>query len=181
MVKLDAGEMPAGRRALLHPVCGGRNTTGACAIFRKPRRGDVVQQPSTVEGFDSRRRKAAHPEWKPLQRRARILCLLQHQHREIGKAQLTGEKQADRAGAGNDDIIEGGVAVVHELLLCRCSTGAFLTFENHTDEHLDARRPMFVVGISCTRPETRAFVTERTWAYQTKSAFSDRGHITLRR
>src|SRR4051794_40321743 len=34
-------------------------------------------------------------------------------------------------------------------------------------------RPMFVAGISCTRPKTRAFVTERIWAYQTKSAFSD--------
>ena len=32
---------------------------------------------------------------------------------------------------------------------------------------------MFVVGISGARPKTRAFVTERTWADQTKSAFSD--------
>jgi hypothetical protein len=32
---------------------------------------------------------------------------------------------------------------------------------------------MFVVGVSAARPKTRAFVTERTWAYQTKSAFSD--------
>lgn len=31
------------------------------------------------------------------------------------------------------------MAAVHELLLCRCSTGAFLGFENHTDERLDAR------------------------------------------
>ena len=38
---------------------------------------------------------------------------------------------------------------------------------------------MFVVGISCTKPKTRAFVTERTWAYQTKSAFSDAGYITV--
>ncbi|MGY4482642.1 hypothetical protein ACVWWR_001833 [Bradyrhizobium sp. LM3.2] len=36
---------------------------------------------------------------------------------------------------------------------------------------------MFVAGISCTRPKTRAFVTERTWAYQTKSAFSDTSYI----
>lgn len=36
---------------------------------------------------------------------------------------------------------------------------------------------MLVVGISDTRPKTRAFVTERTWAYQTKSAFSDTGWI----
>ena len=31
----------------------------------------------------------------------------------------------------------------------------------------------FVAGISGARPKTRAFVTERIWAYQTKSAFSD--------
>jgi len=37
---------------------------------------------------------------------------------------------------------------------------------------------MFVVGVSCTRPKTRAFVTERTWAYQTKSAFSDIDMVT---
>jgi hypothetical protein len=33
--------------------------------------------------------------------------------------------------------------------------------------------PTFVVGISSTEPKTRDFVTEMTWAYQTKSAFSD--------
>jgi hypothetical protein len=38
---------------------------------------------------------------------------------------------------------------------------------------------MFVVGTSCTRQETRAFASERTWAYQTKSAFSDMGCIAL--
>ena len=36
---------------------------------------------------------------------------------------------------------------------------------------------MFVVGISGARPKTRAFVTERTWADQTKSAFSDAAAI----
>lgn len=42
------------------------------------------------------------------------------------------------------------------------------------DEPRSARwRPMFVVGIPGARPKTRAFVTERTWAYQTKPAFSD--------
>jgi len=39
---------------------------------------------------------------------------------------------------------------------------------------------MLVVGIPGTRPKTRAFVTERTWADQTKSAFSDAGHIAER-
>jgi hypothetical protein len=46
--------------------------------------------------------------------------------------------------------------------------------EARTDEQSDAeKRPVFVVGISGTKPKTRAFVTERTWADQTKSAFSD--------
>lgn len=60
------------------------------------------------------------------------------------------------------------------MLRCRCSTGAFPEAETRTDEQPDARgRPSFVVGICGTGPKTRAFVTERTWAYQTKSAFSD--------
>jgi hypothetical protein len=33
------------------------------------------------------------------------------------------------------------------------------------------------VGIPGAKPKTRAFVTERTWAHQTKSAFSDAGYI----
>src|SRR6186713_514196 len=62
---------------------------------------------------------------------------------------------------------------------CRCSTGAFPRPEDLTDERVIAgTATVFVVGISGMRPKTRAFVTERiwyerTWAYQTKSAFSD--------
>ena len=64
---------------------------------------------------------------------------------------------------------------MHELLLCRCcSTGAFLGLGPHGRTTMSARRALlFVVGILCTKPKTRAFVPERTWAYQTKSAFSD--------
>jgi hypothetical protein len=36
---------------------------------------------------------------------------------------------------------------------------------------------MFVAGILGARPKTRASVTEGTWAYQTKPAFSDRAYI----
>jgi hypothetical protein len=62
---------------------------------------------------------------------------------------------------------------------CRyCSTGAFLGFEiTRTNDQAPGRRPLFVVGISDARPKTRAFVSERTWADQTKSAFSDAGFI----
>lgn len=39
---------------------------------------------------------------------------------------------------------------------------------------------MFVVGISSTKPKTRASVTRRTWAHQTKSAFSDTVYVASR-
>lgn len=42
-----------------------------------------------------------------------------------------------------------------------------------TNDSTPEWRLLFVVGISGAKPKTRAFVTERTWAYQTKSAFSD--------
>ena len=45
------------------------------------------------------------PKGKPLQWRARALGLLQHQDRKACEAQFTGEEQADRAGAGDHDII----------------------------------------------------------------------------
>jgi acyl phosphate:glycerol-3-phosphate acyltransferase len=38
---------------------------------------------------------------------------------------------------------------------------------------MNAWRPMFVVGITCSKQIIRASVSRRTWAYQTKSAFSD--------
>ena len=89
---------------LSHPVRGA--AVAARVIVRALRARDVVQQPATVEGFEGGRRKAAHPERKPLQGRVRVLGLLQHQHREVREAQLAGEKQADGAAAGNHDIIE---------------------------------------------------------------------------
>lgn len=56
----------------------------------------------------------------------------------------------------------------------RCSTGAFLEPEARIDERGNAqKRPAFVAGDSGTRSKTRASVTRRTWAYQSKSAFSD--------
>ncbi|PBB23398.1 hypothetical protein CK227_27485 [Mesorhizobium sp. WSM4308] len=67
-----------------------------------------------------------------------------------------------------------------KLLLGRCSTGAFLEIRTtRTNDRALGQRPMFVVGISCTKPKTRALVTERSWAYQTNSAFSDVGYIAM--
>jgi hypothetical protein len=51
-------------------------------------------------------------------------------------------------------------------------------FEARADERRGRmERPAFVAGVLCTRPKTRAFVTERAWADQTKPAFSDAAPI----
>jgi hypothetical protein len=67
-----------------------------------------------------------------------IFGSLQHQNRQVQQAQLAGEEQADGAAAGNDDVMDIRVMLVHELLLGRCSTGAFFDNENPADERLDA-------------------------------------------
>ncbi len=161
VIKLDAGEMARRAARLLHPMRGVRRVA-ARAMLRTLERCDLVQHPATIEGFDAGRRKAAHAERQPLQRRMRVGGLLQHQDREPCKPQLAGKHQADGPGTGNHDIM-GKVVVVHERLLCRCSTGAVRRVENHTDEQwAPGWRPVFVVGIPCTRQETRAFASERT-------------------
>ena len=99
---------------------------------------NVVQQAATVEGLDGGHGKAAHAERAAASAASAGLGLLQHQHGEAGEAQLAGEKQADRTGAGNDDVIRIGNESCMRLLLGRCSTGAFLELENHTDERLGA-------------------------------------------
>lgn len=158
--ELDTCEMAARRARLIQPVRASRSATVARPIPRTLWSDDVVQQTATVEGFDGGHREAAQPERKLLQRGVRIFGLLQHQHREVGEAQLTSEEQADRACTSNYYVM--GIQMA-----------------TRTNDWTREKRPMFVVGISCRRPKTRAFVTERTWAYQTKSAFSDAGSIAL--
>jgi hypothetical protein len=51
----------------------------------------------------------------------------------------------------------------------------FVGLRSHTDEHLTPKRPMFVVGVICTKQMTRASIPGRPWAYRTKAAFSDNG------
>jgi hypothetical protein len=104
-VELDAGEMSARTARLFHPMRRWRSAAAA-RVVRALRRCDVVQQSATIESFDGGRGKAAHAERKPLQGRARVLGLLQHDHREPREAQFAGEKQADRSGAGDYDIME---------------------------------------------------------------------------
>jgi hypothetical protein len=97
--------MARGAARLLHPMRDGRSAL-ATRVVRALRRGEVVQQPATIEGFDGGRGKAAHAEWKPLQGRVRVFGLLKRQHRKACEAQLTGEKQADRSRPGDYDIID---------------------------------------------------------------------------
>ncbi len=96
--------MAARAARLLHPVRAARSDV--CALPRLRRRRDGVQQAAAIEGLDGGHGEAAQSERQPLQRRARVLGLLQHQHREPCEAQLARQQQADRTGAGNHDIIQ---------------------------------------------------------------------------
>lgn len=109
----------------------------------------------------------------------RIAGLFEHQHRASGKAQFTGEKQADRTGAGDQDIMEFGQRYIHGLAPLSMFDRSVPRNGTHADEHGNAlRRSLLVAGIPAVRPKTRASVTGRTWAYQTKSAFSDFAYLT---
>ena len=96
---------------LLHPMRGGRAALG---VVRALQRRDVVQYSASVKCFERGHGKTTHTERKTLQGGSGIFGLLQHQDREIGEAQLTGEKQADGSGTGNDDVIGSGVTGGHE-------------------------------------------------------------------
>jgi hypothetical protein len=110
----------------------------ACRIIRTLHRDYLVQQPMTVEGFEGGDREAAHSERKALQGRVWDFGSLQQQDRQVQQPKLAGEKEADRAGSGNYDVVNSRMMLMHERLLCRCPTGAFPQVENHTDERFDA-------------------------------------------
>jgi hypothetical protein len=109
------------------------------------RRRQFREQATAVKSFDGGRGKAAHAEGQRFQGRIRVRGFFEDQHGNAGAAQLAGEKQPDRAGSGNDYIVDQGMR--HELLLQSRSTGAVHRDENHTDE-LRARewRQLFVEG-----------------------------------
>lgn len=113
LIELETGEMTGGPARLLHPVCGTLDRTRRRAL----RGQDIVKQTAPVKGFRRGQRQAAQAERKLLQRRVRIRCLFQHQHRETAEPQLAGEKQADRSGTGNDDVVDIEGLGSHETLL----------------------------------------------------------------
>jgi len=99
-----------------------------------------------VKGLSCRNRQAAQAEWQLLQRRMRALRFLQHQHRETGEPQLAGEKQADGARAGNDNVVDISGLGLHETLLWSMFDRSVpWSLENHTDERLSA----------CVAPDVR--------------------------
>jgi hypothetical protein len=104
VIELDAREVAGWPTRLSHPVCS--LCTLACGLALTLRRDYLVQQPTTIQRFKRRRRKAAHSEWKLLQWGVWVLGLLQHQDREVKQAQLASEKQADGASAGNYNVID---------------------------------------------------------------------------
>jgi hypothetical protein len=106
--ELDAGEM-AGRAAwLMHPMRARRSAVVRRARLRSRWRDHVVQPSAAIERVEAGSRQAAHPERQPLQGRVWVFGLLQHQHRQIGQTQLTGQEQADGASAGDYDVIDHG-------------------------------------------------------------------------
>lgn len=99
------------------------------------RRHEIVQQATSVEGFDGGYRQAAHPERKLFQWRVGIFLAFQYQCGNTREAQFASQEQADRPSAGNDDIKRRNrEVIVHELLLGDRPTGAVRCSVNPTDE-----------------------------------------------
>lgn len=102
----DPGRHDVPGRLLCRPVPCPVAVASLPKLVPRLRHRDVIQHAATIEGIRARCPQATHAEWRPLQGRVRIFGLLQYQHREVGEAQLTGEKQTDRAGTGNHDVVD---------------------------------------------------------------------------
>lgn len=98
-MKWNAGEVP---NLTARPVSG-----MLVGIFKALMYLQLIEQATAVKRFNRWRRKSPHAERKLLQWRVRILRLLQYQDRAFGQGQFTGEEEAYRPGAGNDDIVDG--------------------------------------------------------------------------
>ncbi len=78
-------------------------------VLRPPSHPTSQRPRKVLIRLDSGSPESPQAQWKRLQGRVRILGLLQHQHRATGQAQLTGEKQANRSGSGNYNIIDQAI------------------------------------------------------------------------
>ena len=108
VVEHDAREM-AGRAARLSdPVRGRGDAFVRHAVFREVERRDLVEQAATVQRLEGGRGEAAQAERQALERRTRIVGLLEHEHGHAGEAQFAGQEQAYRAGTGDDDVEHRG-------------------------------------------------------------------------
>ena len=103
-VELDAREMAARTTGLLHPMRGRRRAAASRVLFRRLERCDGVQEIATVEGSMVGVVRPRVPMGRRFKRERGVFGLLQHQYGEIRKGQLAGEKQADRAGSGNQYV-----------------------------------------------------------------------------
>lgn len=109
--ELDACEMARGAAGRLHPVRRGLGGAGGrvdalCGFNRG-------QEVAAIEGFERRRGQAAHAERQPLQRRPRIRSPFEDHHGNPGKSELAGEEEPNRAGAGDNDVMGGGMMDRH--------------------------------------------------------------------
>ncbi len=112
VVELDAREVagrPAARRIGRH-----RARSRRARVVTTLRR-DLLDEAAPVEGLDARPPQPAHAERQPLQRRARILQLFEHQHRTLGEPQLAGQEQPDRAGPGDDHVVDQAIVIDRAL------------------------------------------------------------------
>ena len=119
-------------------VSAGRGTLVGTRLRR-----DLFQQAAPVEGFDARAPEPSHSEREPLQGRVRILQLFEHQHGELREPQLAGQEQADRAGPGDDHVVDHGVLLARRLGPALSDTAPCTNGTERTKtERMPRRRPL---------------------------------------
>jgi len=107
VIELDAREV-AGRPAARFAGRHGSRLARGTRLGRTLRR-NLFQEAAPVKRLDARAPEPPHPKREPLQRRVRILQLFEHQHGELREPQLAGQEEADRAGPGDDYVVDHGL------------------------------------------------------------------------
>jgi len=84
-----------------------------CAVVRLQHLtgGNRIQQATSIQGLQGGRIQAAQAKGQAFQGRLGRRCLLQQQDRTAGLGQLAGQEQADRAGPGDDDVVQHGISL----------------------------------------------------------------------
>jgi hypothetical protein len=145
--------MARGTARLLHPM--GRGRGGACDLVGALRGFDRLQEVTALEGFESRRRQAAHAERQSLQRRARIRGLFEDHNGNAGESEFAGEEEPNGARAGDDDVMGGGMMDRHKRSLVddvRPERSSSWTPHGRT---MDARKSVHCSSVRCPRREAK--------------------------